>query len=294
MRRQTIWVFGLVACGWAVIACAAGEPGAASEPRPSDIASEPRPSGREAPGVDAGAQQEERRRSAQVLREAYELLEDKDWTAAVRALQKLVQRTPPTLLEELNSACQRERGEGLAELLARLRLREAHEQAGDEPITLRFATRYESAALGELMQQEYEQLLAQRFGGRSVRAWAGAIDEYDSLTPQSQELVLTARRAAGLISGRLRADHALRERAQERRALMDLRSEIARLVARVSAMTGFQKSDRFAAIDDPASRKARELAEEAASQPSWEGEAIRRPPVPSDDFPDPARVRPQP
>lgn len=239
----------------------------------------------------------DRKRASQVLREAFELLEDEDWTAGLRALQKLVQRTGPEILDDLNATCARDRGMDLAHLIAHLRLREARERAGDEPIMLRFATRYEGAALGELLQKEYEQLLAERFDGRSVRGWADAPEEYVKLTRDSRPLVLTARRAAGLISSRLRVDFDLRRRPQERRALYELRSAVARLVARVSAMRGFHTSHRLPAEDDPAAQKLRELAEHSASQPASDkqreaaaetDEQTRKPPLPSDDFPDPS------
>jgi hypothetical protein len=164
---------------------------------------------------------DERRRSAQILREAYELLDDEDLTAALRALQKLVQRAEPEILAELSAACKRDRGTDLAHLVAQLRLKQARQQAGDEPFMLRFATRYESAALGDLLQREYEQLLAERFDGRSIRGWADSPEDYERLSRDSRPLVLTARRAAGLISSRLRVDNDLRQRPQERRALHD-------------------------------------------------------------------------
>lgn len=217
----------------------------------------------------------------QILREAFELLEDKDRPAAMRALQKLVQRAEPETLATLEISCVREHGIGIAELLADLRLQEARRRAGDEPVQIRGATRYEAPALARLLEREYETLVNREVNGRSVKSWSREPQRYDKLTPTAHELVETARHAAALIGARLRFDHELRKQPQQRRALLDLRDDLARLAALVSALPGYTRPRRSTDEGtDPALQtlaQLRKQAEEAAaSQPAGSQPASNR------------------
>lgn len=210
---------------------------------------------------------------SQILREAFELLEDKDRPAAMRALQKLVQRAEPETLASLELSCVREHGIGIAELLADLRLQEARRRAGDEPVQIRGATRYEAPALARLLEREYETLVNRELNGRSVKSWSREPQRYDKLTPAAHDLVESARHAAALIGARLRFDYELRKQPQQRRALLDLRDDLARLAALVSALPGYTRPRRSTDESaDPALEtlaQLRKQAEEAAaSQPA--------------------------
>jgi hypothetical protein len=253
------------------------EPGAPSP----EIA--PRQRSRNAPA-------DEHRYYMQMLREVFELIADDDRTAAIRALQRLVSQAPNDLLTTLSAVCQTERGIALDELLAQARLADALARAGDGPLDLPFATRFESAALCRLLTREYEDRLAEVHDGRTVLAWIADYQSYTTLTENSRSLALAARRAGAALSARLRFDHALRKSPKERKALFDMRDAIGRLVWQIETLRGYTGGRTSSDPRDPAVRKLRELLERG---PSSEGGAAASqpagplPPPPSDDFPIP-------
>lgn len=176
----------------------------------------------------------------QILREAYELLDDGDRSAGQRALQRLVQVAPDEILTQLDAQCARERDRSIGELLAATRLDAALESvAAGEPFRLRGVTRMESAALGVLLERRTESLLDEVYSARSIREWATGSARYDVLKPESRKLVSAARLAAAMLAARVRHDPRLAGAADERKRLTALRAALTRFAAGVMSLPGY-------------------------------------------------------
>lgn len=203
----------------------------------------------------------------QMLREAYELIDDEDLHAALRALRRVVTRAPDDVLEDLERHVRAERGSALDEFMATIRLRAAL-GAPSGRFDLKFATRYEAAALGRQLEPLQQRLLSTTYHGKTIAHWAGLRDEYTELQPDAPRMVGDARLAAAVIGARVRFDPRLKSDIAERRRLAVLRADLARLVAKISALPGYTSlgsdgTDR----DDPTLVEARRLvAEQAAAQ----------------------------
>lgn len=209
----------------------------------------------------------------QMLREAFELLDDEDPRAALRALQRLARRVPTEELEKIEELCRKNRGLELPELIADTRIECAERVAKDRPLRIRYVTRYEAPALCARLVKRYRKQLARKFDGKSVAGWAETPGAYSSLTPSSKELVAAARNAAGLIGVQLKHDKSLWESRDERRALIELRKELSRLVAAITSIPGYSSLDVKPSEENPADRKLRELAEEQAREAERAAEA---------------------
>ena len=208
----------------------------------------------------------------QMLREAFELLDDGMPHAALRAMQYVVLRAPAPVLGQLDEQCRAARGRALDELLAATRLHMAESGPGGRAFKLPYVTPYESAALGRMLQRVQEARLAREDDGRGVAEWADHAAEYKSVGPESRALVADAARAAAAISARLRLDPGLRGQRTERAHLVKLRGELARLAAHILALPGYTAPTDDTGGDDPAELAAARLAAEAAatSQPARE------------------------
>jgi len=187
----------------------------------------------------------------QMLREGFELLDDGDLPAALRAMQRAVLGAPRPVLRQLESLCSEQRGVVLDELLATTRVRVAGMAHDGRAFSLRYATPYERAALGCVLQEEQDGRLGRRYRGRTIAQWAAARDQYTELSPDSRQLVADSSRAAALISARLRLDPRLKRDREQRRRLIHLRRDLSRLAARVMAMPGFTAPVRDNGRSDP-------------------------------------------
>jgi hypothetical protein len=202
----------------------------------------------------------------QMLREAYELADDGDVPAALRALRRIVTRAPDNVLDQLDSDVRAARGYRLDELMAGLRIRAALDPPRGQLFELKFATRYEAGALGRQLEPLYRHLLDKVYLGRTLEVWVAHRDEYSELQPDARRMVTDARLAAAMIGARVRFDPRLKIDIAERRRLVALRADLARLVAKVSALPGFTSLDRDAdERDDPTLVEARRLAAEQAA-----------------------------
>jgi hypothetical protein len=215
----------------------------------------------------------------QMLREAYELVDDGDLPAALRALQRIVMHAPNEVLEQLDRHARAARGRPLDEFLAETRIRAALEPRASTHAAprssrlfdLKFATRFEAGALGRRLEQLHARLLSTAYQGRTIETWARRREEYTELRPDARRMVADARRAAAVLGVRLRFDPRLKNDRRERRRLAILRADLARFAAKVSAMPGFTSLGVDAGDeDDPTLRAAQRLAAEqaAASQPA--------------------------
>ncbi|MBU0618284.1 MAG: hypothetical protein KKI02_11240 [Planctomycetes bacterium] len=203
----------------------------------------------------------------QMLREAYELVDDGDLPAALRALQRVVTRAPPEVLRALDGRVRAARGTALDDFVAGLRIRAALDPPRGQLFELKFATRYEAGALGRQLEPLYRHLLDARYDGRTIEAWAGKRDEYTELRPDARRMVSDARLAAAMIGARVRFDPKLKIDVAERRRLVALRADLARFIAKVSALPGFTSLDSGADDeDDPTLAEARRLAAEQAAE----------------------------
>lgn len=213
----------------------------------------------------------------QVLREAFELLDDGDAPAALRALQKLVRGAPSAELAELAEACRAARGVPLDVLLAQTRIRVAA-GPGDGGFRIPYATPYETAALGRLLAELQNQCLQRSCDGRTVAEWAAARSEYVAVQPESRPLVATAARAVALISVRLRLDPELENARAARAGLVALAADLSQLAAHVRALPGFTAPPEDS-VTDPAEQVVQQLAAGAAatSRPAGTGSSSTEP-----------------
>lgn len=209
----------------------------------------------------------------QMLREAFELVDDDDLPAALRALRRVVDRAPDDVLERLDKQTRAARGVALDDFLAATRIRAALTGRRGRLFALKFATRFEAGALGRQLETLERRLLGTAYHGRTIEAWAAHREQYVELQPDARRMVTEARLAAGVIGARLRFDRRLKQDRQERRRLAVMRDDLARFTARVSALPGFTSlGDGMSDEDDPTLQAARRLAAEqaAASQPAEE------------------------
>ena len=202
----------------------------------------------------------------QMLREACELVDDGDLPAALRALQRVVTRAPPEVLQDLDGHVRAARGSALDDLIAGIRIRAALDPPRGQLFELKFATRYEAGALGRQLEPLYRRLLDTTYHGRTIEVWAGKRDEYAELQPDARRMVSDARLAAAMIGARVRFDPKLKIDVAERRRLVALRADLARFIAKVSALPGFTSLDSGTGDqDDPTLAEARRLAAEQAA-----------------------------
>lgn len=206
----------------------------------------------------------------QMLREGFELLDDGDLPAAVRAMQRAVIRAPDEHIPELDQVARRWRDTGLAYVLADARLRLANERGDGRTFDLDFATEIERPVLARLLEKRQNARLTAIRDGRTVADWAADRDAYEELQPDARDLVADAARAAALIRTRLRLDPRLNDNPAARRSLLQLQADLTRLAADVSSMPGYTAPQRDDGVLDPAERVAHQLAQEhaAASQPA--------------------------
>lgn len=223
-------------------------------PGRADIVYPPAGSGQPAPQEAAAAPAD----FDQVLREAYELIDDEDLGAAVRALQFLVKRAPQITLAELNARVHTDRGVTLAELLAETRLRRAFATGPRGTLHLRVVTRYEAEAMGRAAERRLENLGSRRYHGRTVFEWADDRAAYTTLQPDARSMVDDARLAAALTGLRLKHDPRLKKTRKERLRLVRQRADLARFAAHVAAMRGFT-APLLDAEDDPSDPAAAEV-----------------------------------
>jgi len=207
----------------------------------------------------------------QMLREAFELLEDEDLPAAVRAMQRIVTRAPEELLSDLDQRVRSARGLPLARLMAETRLRVALARGRGGAFRLKFVTRYEAPVMGRLLEQLQRELLQKRHEDHTVAEWATERDAYTELHAGAREMVAHARLATAMISARLRFDPRLRKSGEHRRQLAALRDDLARFVAHVISMRGYtalgvDEDD----LPEPVAREVARLValQKAASRPA--------------------------
>ena len=203
----------------------------------------------------------------QMLREAFELLDDGDLAAALRALQRTVVRSPKDRRPQLDKQCRAARGVPLADLLADVRIRDALDRNG---FRVKFATPYERPALGRLLEARVDRLLAKEYHGRSIADWSGQPDAYKTLRADARQMVSDARHAAGMLGVRVRFDPRLEQDWDERQRLIRLRSALARFVAHVTALPGYTDPPEGDDVNNPAAAVARRLArgQQPATQPA--------------------------
>jgi hypothetical protein len=233
----------------------------------------------------------------QVLREAFELLDDGDLPAAMRAMQRAATRASPETLARLNEWVRRTRRIPLDELMAETRIRVARSSSRGKSFDIRFATPFEGPALGRRLERMTDELLKAEFGGKSVLKWARDHSEYRELRADSADLEARARTAAGVIGARLKYDPRVRpgetrssarkpgsrENAggpasapsggDSRGELIRLRDDLARLASHVRSLPGFTAlSIRPDDPDDPTLREAERLQMERVEREREEAE----------------------
>ena len=211
----------------------------------------------------------------QMLREAYELVDDGDLPAGLRAMRRVVNNASETMLKELDRYNHTVRGLGLADFLAATRIRATLAERNWRSFELKYATRYEGVALGNQLESLHRRLLLKIYHEQTLENWAVGHEKYVELMPDAVLMVDDARLAAGVIGARLRHDPRLKTDRAERRKLAIMRENLGRLIAKVSAMPGYTSLDRGTpAEDDPTLIEARRLAAEQATRPT---EATSRP-----------------
>lgn len=226
----------------------------------------------------------------QMYREACELLADGDAAAARRALQRLIGDAPRDVLARVDRQAHLDHQRSLAHMLAELRLREALAEARKRgTFRLRGVTRYEGAALGELLESEIEAILKREYDGRSIASWIEGEPRYATITSETHKMIADVRLATGMIAARLRHDPRLRGSRDQATRLVTLRTALARFAAGVMALKGYtagepQNQDfldilRRSGAGGTLLRRLSASSQPAASQPEERSEADRDPPA---------------
>ncbi len=212
-------------------------------------------------------------RAEQMLREGFELADDQDWPAALRAVQRAVLEVDAADLAALELLCTRVRGVALPDFLAELRIRVASTAEDGRAFRLRWATPYEREALGRRLRELETELLASRSDGRALREWVAESERYTQILPESRRLAADAARAAAVIDARLRLDPWLIDRG-ERAARSELHDRLAALASRIMGLPGFS-ARAVEDAGDPAAVAAQKLAADSTTRPSGRGPAGR-------------------
>lgn len=209
----------------------------------------------------------------QMLREAFELLDDADYPAALRALQNAASTTEQDMLARLDEQCRAARGLPLAELLAATRVYVATRAGSGRGFQLTAVTPLERAALGDTLRRQVDTLLARRHGEYTVAEWTERIAEYKELQRGARTLVADAARAGALLRARLRHDPRLKNARHERTRLTQVANRLSDLAAQVRSIPGFTELDPDDGWVDPAEPPPRSRpATQPASQTTAEGE----------------------
>jgi hypothetical protein len=207
---------------------------------PSDLPAATRPV------ADARAE-----RRPQMLREAFELLDDRALASALRAMQRAVQDAGDDTLAELDAECRAARGVALDELLAQTRLYLASRIGHGRGFYLKGTTKLERPALVRMLARHVDTLLQRERGGRSVADWAAHPKEYTEVLPDTRCLVADASRAAALIAARLRLDTALKSDRKAMSHWTHLRGDLVNLAAAITALPGYMDSSPADGWIDP-------------------------------------------
>lgn len=220
--------------------------------------------------VDGDAATDRRGTAGDELQESLQRLAHDDKREALRLLQRAVSRAKPDELAELERVTRVQRCVELAELMAALRYETSLSPGKTRVLKLTHVTRYESEALGDLLERKLAPLLAQEFAGRALGQWTDGATSYDELRSDAKPMVDTARLAAGIISARLRYDPRLKKDRESRVALVAQQERLTEFAARVSTMPGFTSLGTFDDPTDPGLVTARAIAatRPAATQPA--------------------------
>lgn len=199
----------------------------------------------------------------QMLREAWELLDDHESAAALRALQKLVTRAPQEKLAKFEAAHRAQRGISLDDQMAELRLNQALATSPPGALRLKYATPFEAAALGRRLSALHDALVARQYADASVQWWADNSGAYTELRRDARHMVDDATLAAGAIGARLRFDPTLRSDRAAASAVLAQRDALSRLAARVRELPGFSalRAADISIEDDPTLAEADRILE---------------------------------
>ncbi|MFO0839718.1 MAG: hypothetical protein U1D55_14480 [Phycisphaerae bacterium] len=215
----------------------------------------------------------------QMLREAFELLNDGESPSAMRVLQRVVERVDPTTLPELDALTVKSRGMPLAELMAHTRMSLALVDEDRGKLRIPYVTQYEAEALGRRLEERRQILIETTYAGRTLDAWCVDPQAFEKLHPSAAPLVRDARLAAAIIGARLKHDPRLERDAPQRRKLYDQQAALMRLSAHVAALPGFTRLSAREDADDPAAREAERLR--AVERDRLEREQRETPPATS-------------
>lgn len=238
------------------------------------------PPAAEAAPAEAPARAEPARE--QMLREAFELLADEDYPAALRAMHQAVQGANATQAAALERLCEAHYRRPLLDVLAAARVYVATRFDRGRGFRLQQVTPQERPILSTLLAQQAHDLLGRARGGRTMGAWAQDPNAYTELTSDARALVSDAARAAALVTARLEYDATLER--DQRIDVLKLRDNLARLAAHVYEMEGFtglppdlswsDPADTLLELFKPASRT--DAAHRPTSQPALPRTAAER------------------
>lgn len=203
--------------------------------------------------------------ATQILREAFELEADGEKAASLRAMSRLVRRTPPRILKILEESALTDQGRILDEWMAKMRVEQAMEAYERGVFTIKHATRYEAGALGRALEALQKERCARKYARRTLEQWAGDGADYTALEDDTRAMVEDARLSAAVLAARLRIDPRVARNKSERTKLESLRSGLSRLASEAATLPGFTRLPRTivaVAGDDPTAAEAERIAEE--------------------------------
>jgi len=215
----------------------------------------------------------------QMLREAFELVDDRDLGSALLALQRVVRDASADVLAQLDRQTRTARGRSLADFVADVRIRRAVEDAPRKLFDLRVPTRYEAAALSMRLQTMISDAMGREFDGRPLAEWIERPAEYQHVGAEARAIVHQARLAGAMIGARLKLDRTRRESRDQRARLARMRGKLTRLAAHVGSLPGYTELPAAQDKDDPTRAAAERILQRererdeqaeaaAASQPT--------------------------
>jgi hypothetical protein len=197
----------------------------------------------------------------QMLREAFELVDDRDLGSALLALQRVVRDASADVLVRLDRQTQAARGRPLADFVADVRIQRAVADSPRKLFDLRAPTRYESAALSMRLQAMIADVMGCRFGGRPLAEWIEHPTEYTRVGIEARAIVHQARLAGAMIGARLKLDRMRNESRAQRARMARTRGQLTRLAAHVSGLPGYTELPTTGGTDDPTRAAARQILE---------------------------------
>ncbi len=174
----------------------------------------------------------------------------------------------------------RRAGCALDELIALTRVRQA---GAGRTFSIKYATRYERAALERILAHYQATLLQHVYDGRTVTEWSRSVEDYGDLSETTPHLCADAARVAAIVTTRLKMDLQREQHAAERRELHALRKRLIDLARRLMDLPGYPALAGRTKLPDSVAQLAAEWVTQSneetnssTARPADDSDAVRR------------------